>query len=80
MTDAYHDFLATKRPPRSASVAEPTCSPLTEAEENADSYGSWLAAIAEMRRRRLAGEPRGKIYLEAERRQRNGGQDAGDNG
>lgn len=61
-------------------MAEPTYSPLTETEENADSYGSWLAAIAEMRRRHLAGEPIGEMYLEAERRQRNGGQDAGDGG
>ena len=30
---------------------------LSQAEEDADSYGSWEAFIAEMRRRWLAGEP-----------------------
>jgi hypothetical protein len=43
---------------------------LTQEEEDADSYGSWLAAIAEMRRRYLAGEPIARLWREAEERQR----------
>jgi hypothetical protein len=35
-----------------------------------DCYLSWEAAIAEMRRRHLAGEPIGRLWREAEERQR----------
>ena len=35
-----------------------------------DCYLSWEAAIAEMRRRHLAGEPIGQLWREAEDRQR----------
>lgn len=51
-------------------MVELTYSPLTEDEENADSYGSWKAAIEWMREKHLAGEPIGRLWREAEERQR----------
>lgn len=44
--------------------------PLTEDEENRDSYLSWLAAIEWMREQREKGVPIAKLWREAEEKQR----------
>lgn len=43
---------------------------LTREEEDADSYGSWKCAIEWMRRQHEAGVPIGRLWREAEERQR----------